>query len=169
MLFFFSCFSMNLATINIAATTPKNSNTKMAFFVTSVIKLFIFILLLCFEAYVLQIEKALNLMIQGWLNTWRNILNSYRYQNLHTFSLSKHKLHILYYSWHTFSNYVWWHYKPYFSSVLCQIFSSLIQTLLSVLELHQIGRQNGSRTIPPVGNLTLPRRIIIFYFGIITL
>ena len=30
--------------------------------------------------------------------------------------------------------------------------SSLIQTLLSVLEFHQISRQSGSRTIPPVGN-----------------
>ena len=35
--------------------------------------------------------------------------------------------------------------------------SSLIQTLLSVLEFHQISRQSGSRTIPPVGNFDFQR------------
>ena len=33
--------------------------------------------------------------------------------------------------------------------------SSLIQTLLSVLEFHQISRLSGSRTIPPVGNFDI--------------
>ena len=43
--------------------------------------------------------------------------------------------------------------------------SSLIQTLLSVLEYesHQFSRRSGSRTIPPVGNCTRPRRIHSFY------
>ena len=36
--------------------------------------------------------------------------------------------------------------------------SSLIQTLLSVPELHRIGRRSGLRTVPPVGNFTQPRR-----------
>ena len=36
--------------------------------------------------------------------------------------------------------------------------SSLIQTILSVSESHRIGRRCGSRTVPPVGNFTLPRR-----------
>ena len=47
--------------------------------------------------------------------------------------------------------------------------SSLIQTLLSVLEFHQISRISGSRTIPPVGNfiiqrtsITQPRRNFLF-------
>ncbi len=35
------------------------------------------------------------------------------------------------------------------------ISTSFIQTLLSVLELHQVCH-NGSRTLPPVGNCTLP-------------
>lgn len=32
---------------------------------------------------------------------------------------------------------------------------------------HQISRLRGSRTIPPVGNLTLPRRILFFFVLII--
>ena len=48
--------------------------------------------------------------------------------------------------------------------IICKItFSSLIQTLLSVLEFHQISRQSGSRTIPPVGTCTLPRRSYSIY------
>lgn len=43
------------------------------------------------------------------------------------------------------------------------IFSSTIQTILSVLELHQISHQSGSRTLPPVGNYTLPRRTYLIY------
>ena len=60
--------------------------------------------------------------------------------------------------------------------MFCQIFSSLIQTILSVLEFrsshtsHQISHfSSGSRTIPPVGIHTLPRRIILFLLVIITL
>ena len=41
------------------------------------------------------------------------------------------------------------------------IASSIIQTLLSVSELHRIGRRSGSRTLPPVGNYTRPRRFFI--------
>lgn len=33
---------------------------------------------------------------------------------------------------------------------------SHIQTLLSVPELHRVMPKNGSRTLPPVGNYTLP-------------
>ena len=50
--------------------------------------------------------------------------------------------------------------------------SSLIQTLLSVLEFHQISRLRGSRTIPPVGNsadaVTQPRRNFLFICEIIS-
>ena len=45
-----------------------------------------------------------------------------------------------------------------------QTTSSLIQTILSVMESHHINRLRGSRTIPPVGNCTLPRRISLFIF-----
>lgn len=44
------------------------------------------------------------------------------------------------------------------------LISSLIQTVLSVLESHQISRFRGSRTLPPVGNCTLPRRIFFYLF-----
>lgn len=42
-------------------------------------------------------------------------------------------------------------------------FSSLIQTILLVPDFHRISRSRGcgSRTVPPVGNHTLPRRIFI--------
>jgi len=42
-------------------------------------------------------------------------------------------------------------------------YSSFIQTLLSVLEFHQISlvSDESRGLLPPVGNLTLPRRIII--------
>ena len=53
--------------------------------------------------------------------------------------------------------------------------SSLIQTILSVLEFHQINHLHGSRTVPPVGNsrhlsvpVTLPRRIFFYMSVIIT-
>jgi len=49
------------------------------------------------------------------------------------------------------------------------IYSSLIQTLLSVLESHQINRLRGSRTIPPVGNCTLPRRFLFISFIVVHL
>ena len=41
-------------------------------------------------------------------------------------------------------------------------FSSLIQTILLVPELHRVSRSKScrSRTLPPVGNHTLPRRIL---------
>ena len=39
--------------------------------------------------------------------------------------------------------------------------SSLIQTILSVLESHQINCLRRSRTIPPVGNFAPPRRTIL--------
>ena len=40
----------------------------------------------------------------------------------------------------------------------CHTISSLIQTILSVPESHQISHLRGSRTLPPVGNHTPPRR-----------
>ena len=54
------------------------------------------------------------------------------------------------------------------STKMCQIEyrwqhrnSSLIQTILSVPESHRIGHPaGGSRTLPPVGNHTLPRRLL---------
>src|SRR5664279_5552198 len=47
------------------------------------------------------------------------------------------------------------------------IFSSSIQTLLSVPESHQFNPsvKKESRTIPPIGNFTLPRRKL-FQFSI---
>ena len=51
------------------------------------------------------------------------------------------------------------------------MFSSLIQTILSVPEFHRFGCQGSSRTIPSVGNLqsyfrctTLPRRIPVHLY-----
>lgn len=35
---------------------------------------------------------------------------------------------------------------------------SSIQTILLVPELHRVSRRSGSRTLPPVGNFTLPRK-----------
>ena len=61
---------------------------------------------------------------------------------------------------------------PHTSSTYAAMFSSLIQTILSVLESHQISRyliDSGSRTIPPVGNCTLPRRTFYFALSTITL
>ena len=47
------------------------------------------------------------------------------------------------------------------------IFSSSIQTLLSVPESHQFSPfvKKESRTLPPVGNFTLPRRKLFQYSG----
>ena len=51
----------------------------------------------------------------------------------------------------------------------CRTISSLIQTILSVPESHQISHLRGSRTIPPVGNHTPPRRTYLIFLVIITL
>ena len=47
------------------------------------------------------------------------------------------------------------------------IFSSSIQTLLSVPESHQFSPfvKKESRTLPPVGNFTLPRRKLFSDFS----
>ena len=43
--------------------------------------------------------------------------------------------------------------------MICMRESSFLQTILSVPESHRI-MPHGSRTVPPVGNCTLPRRTI---------
>ena len=160
--FFLLYFSTSFAAIKITTTTAKNSSTKTTFFAISANKLLIIFLLLLVSRYyylrndsfLLRTLHSLSDYIKrkspeinsGLANIYDIIwlIQAFSYQG------SFHFLCLLSLPF-TYAS-----HKPSLlsSRLYCRFWNSGFSTS------HQISRLSGSRTIPPVGNHTLPRRIL---------